>query len=793
MDAYSHRVKVGRRFGSRIATGDAVFLTGTAGIVGLPCTVSDGIRRPLSGINRFMLLQVMKDQGWADPRFFTTAQAEQAGWTIAPEAKQIGLQFLVSAGDDGLPLETPQAKQFHVFNASDIAGVPEAADVALVPVKYLEEAVTQAGFSVEMLGLRTAVSEWLSSLQAARFATDISGATLRSKLAAALLEVQVGLPGERSQISEFASDWAQAIDRDPLSFFQVVKDAEELVAIVMGQVNAVSVEMQVVEELASTRETAEKAMKVGIANKAAASPRIEAMFQERAAILAVPFSDKDRAKEKGAVWYGPQSLWFVPKGINVDRFKEWDPRTHVLGTLATEEILINNFKEAMAELGLDTSGPIVADGKWHNVSVDSKPGKNKSGAYILSLDGGRNGEATGMVNDKFTGASRPWRYDGALLTPEQKARMRSAALAREAEATLEVEKTQGAAAAHAAEIWAAGSAADTHGYIVKKGIAAEGMRQVAGSVLLQYPEYVSEDGLSIIRASASYLIVPMKDAEGQLRAVQAISEDGTVKSFMRGAQKKGTMFVLGAETFSSLCALPHVTTVAYAEGVATGASFRRGTSIPVIVCFDAGNLEMVAAQTASKLPVEVVPLMAVDNDQYHVERAIGFLSARVGTNPHAVSGEVVRVASGPKATRSVDLGDAIADGQWHQGPSGKYCIALQREGDSGVVRSVVVDVVPDNGGRKISSSFSNRGLDAGNKAKQAFLAANGVSRAVMVIPEFRSTAGRPSDWNDLEKIEGVAAIRSIVHSAIGSGISRSHDTSTKAFDVASSRKPALAR
>ena len=196
MNAYAHRVAIGRRFGSRIAAGDAVFLSAPGGISGLPCTVTDGKRRVLVGVNRFMLMQMMKDKAWADPRFFTADQIKQAGWSIAPEAKPVGLQFLVSTGDDGLPLEAPLSKRFHVFNASEIAGVPLADAVAPVPVKDVETAASQAGFAAGPGGVQDAVVGWLSALPSLTGMADReAGVQLRIQLAAALLAVQAGLPG----------------------------------------------------------------------------------------------------------------------------------------------------------------------------------------------------------------------------------------------------------------------------------------------------------------------------------------------------------------------------------------------------------------------------------------------------------------------------------------------------------------------------------------------------------------------------------------------------------------------
>lgn len=346
--------------------------------------------------------------------------------------------------------------------------------------------------------------------------------------------------------------------------------------------------------------------------------------------------------------------------------------------------------------------------------------------------------------------------------------MQAEARVREEVAAAEVARVQEVAAGHAGEIWAMGVPADKHGYVLRKGISAEGLRQVRGAVLRQYDEFRSEGGSSIIRERDDYLIVPMSNASGKLRAVQAINADGLVKTFMRGAQKKGTMLVLGSQSFDELagqCGLDSGAEVAYVEGVATGASYREASGGPVVVCFDAGNLEAVVAQTFSALPQGASCVLAVDNDQFHVERALGFLSDKLGVNPHVAGGPLLEVMSGLDGVRQVSLGDVVADGQWQQAARGTYRVSMVREGEGGAVRSMAVEVVPENGERQMRATFVNRGVEAGRTALEAIPPGGGGRRVVTVMPEFKSLAGRPTDWNDLAQVEGVAAINAILSRA----------------------------
>jgi len=760
MDGLSHRVAIGQRFGERIAAGDAVFQTSLAAhISGRPFTIVDDGRKDFSGVNRFMLMQVMKDQSWTDPRFFTLLQIQHAGWQLRENAKPVALQFLISTDKNGVSLEQPEVKKFYVFNATQIDGTQKVAAEKKLPSSHLLGALSNAGFEPGVKNFIPALQGWLESLQQnSSPAVDLASTPLRLALATSLIEAEISFPNTKIERS-LDSDWAFQIKKNPLILFQCVKEAELLAAEVLSQVKLVAKETLVEHEVQQKRQAKGS---TGMQKNESYSARVESLFAERVAVLAVPFSEKDKAKERGAIWYAKHQIWFVPKGQDIKKFEDWNPNQHFLGPVATEHVFLDSFSQAMSSIGLVVPSQIKADGKWHNVPVNTKKNlRNTSGAYLLSLGE----EPKGMINNKDTGEQIQWTYDGDLLTPEMRARMRAEAMARAEIAEREVIKIQSDAAKHANEIFDAADNPVGHGYLQKKGIPPDGLRQVKGSILLNYPEFIGEEGRSIIRPTESYLLVPMRTASGVLRAVQAISEDGSVKSFMRGAQKKGLMMVLGAESFDSLCCdqTASCAALAYAEGLATGGSFCVATGIPTVVCFDAGNLEAVAAETASKVPVNKLPIFAVDNDQFYVESALGFLSSRLGINPHSGAGSVLDVMSGAKSSRLVSLGDAIADGEWHQAPKGKYKMVLNREADSTEVRSVHIEIVPENGERKMSTTFSNRGIEAGRKAISSFFEKNERSLASMVIPEFKSLSERPTDWNDLHQIEGVAAIRTILH------------------------------
>ena len=80
--------------------------------------------------------------------------------------------------------------------------------------------------------------------------------------------------------------------------------------------------------------------------------------------------------------------------------------------------------------------------------------------------------------------------------------------------------------------------------------------------------------------------------------------------------------------------------------------------------------------------------------------------------------------------------------------------------DGDFVRSVHVSVVPFDGGRKTSATFSNRGIEAGLAVGPGVYRDKKGAGPVMAAPYFSSLEGRPTDWNDLAQREGLEAVRS---------------------------------
>ncbi|MDM8545169.1 DUF927 domain-containing protein [Candidatus Venteria ishoeyi] len=95
----------------------------------------------------------------------------------------------------------------------------------------------------------------------------------------------------------------------------------------------------------------------------------------------------------------------------------------------------------------------------------------------------------------------------------------------------------------------------------------------------------------IARQNGDELIIPLQtDFAGTVTSVQRIlptrNKSGTDKLFIKGTQKKGAFCLIGE--------VEEDKPLLFCEGYATGASIHEATGLPVVVCFDSGNLPRVA-------------------------------------------------------------------------------------------------------------------------------------------------------------------------------------------------------
>jgi hypothetical protein len=95
--------------------------------------------------------------------------------------------------------------------------------------------------------------------------------------------------------------------------------------------------------------------------------------------LAVPYDEKDDAKQLGAKWDRQAKAWYVPAGVDLEAFTPWLPARGSVH-IAVDVDPAEQFAEALRECGLCPDGPLEMDGQMHRVPVEGDKGRERSGA-----------------------------------------------------------------------------------------------------------------------------------------------------------------------------------------------------------------------------------------------------------------------------------------------------------------------------------------------------------------------------------------------------------------------------
>ena len=243
----------------------------------------------------------------------------------------------------------------------------------------------------------------------------------------------------------------------------------------------------------------------------------------------------------------------------------------------------------------------------------------------------------------------------AVMLAAERAKREAKAAAVEAEYRARADQ----AARDARTMWAdAVEPTDVAGYLVRKGVAAHGVRML-------------DDGT---------LLVPMIDLAGELQNLQRIAPrkpegDKPEKRFMSGGRKSGLCHLIGAE----LAEMEGLEVLLAAEGYATAASIYEATGRPVLVCFDRGNLVTVIKLVREQWPL--LPLLVCADDDRETE-------AKTGKNPGRDAAlSCVRAADTDAAPCGMVLPAGLSEGQGTD--FNDLLFAVSREAVAQVVGSAV--------------------------------------------------------------------------------------------------------
>jgi len=241
--------------------------------------------------------------------------------------------------------------------------------------------------------------------------------------------------------------------------------------------------------------------------------------------------------------------------------------------------------DVLINFGLDVKA-IMWDAPIQRVPTFDKP-KSKNGAYRAHSDDpasvwwqnfatGEHGVWTAKSEKKLTEAER----ETLARRKEDTRREREADSVRHYAEAAEIAKN----------IYAAAASCDEHPYLARKGVKAAPF-------------------LKLHKSGA--LVVPAYDDQKKISTIQFIgaekSENGRDKNFLTGGRKRGCFFPIGRPWQNTDKPL------LICEGLATGLSLNECIGLPVLVAFDAGNMQHVAEIARSAFPQREI-ILAADND-----------------------------------------------------------------------------------------------------------------------------------------------------------------------------------
>jgi phage/plasmid primase-like uncharacterized protein len=315
------------------------------------------------------------------------------------------------------------------------------------------------------------------------------------------------------------------------------------------------------------------------------SPAMRPPSAERT-YLAVPYAEKDDAKQLGAKWDRAEKAWYVPAGVDLDAFAPWLPAKDSVH-IAVEASPAEQFAAAIRASGLQLEGPPLMDGQLHRIPADGDKGRERSGAYTGYLDG----RPAGFIQNHRTGVKQTWKATGqaASLSAQDRAQLAAEAAQKRHDRATEREQQAERMAQQVDAMWATATPAQAHPYLAEKDVQAHGIRQDA-------------DGR---------LMVPLQDADGRIWSLQRIGSDG-FKQFQEGGRVEGAHFIIGD--------VRQPGPLLIAEGFATAATLHEMTGLPAIVAFNAGNLSPVAQTYRRLFPDRVITIAGDDDWQRPLQR-----------------------------------------------------------------------------------------------------------------------------------------------------------------------------
>lgn len=237
----------------------------------------------------------------------------------------------------------------------------------------------------------------------------------------------------------------------------------------------------------------------------------------------------------------------------------------------------DNFRAALRDAGLAYDGPLAMDGRLHRFKA---AGDEERNSWFVLFPGPPVAGAFGCWK---RGIKEKWHDGKGKLSPAEWTKLRNRWQEAERERKrVETERRQQARKT-AAWILLRSKPLRSHDYLAAKGVKAFGdAREYRGA-----------------------LVLPLRDAKGELHSVQFIRVDGS-KRFLTGGRIVACSFSLADKPDGPLV---------LCEGYATGASIHEAAGFAVVCAMNCGNLLAVAKALRARFPQREV-ILAADNDAW---------------------------------------------------------------------------------------------------------------------------------------------------------------------------------
>ena len=579
--------------------------------------------RPYRGGNRVFLSLAQPDE---DPRWCTYRQAQEAGAQVREGSKGTRITYyqfdelrLVkdAAGNPALNndgekeyekvrLERPKMFSAVMFHASQIDGLPpyekapakpewerhqeaeKLIEASGVPIKHELRDVAfylarkdeihmperdlfptaDAYYAVALheVGHSTGHESRLGRDLSHPFGSETyAREELRAELASYMLGSELGIGHDPGQHHAYVGMWVENLKNDPYELFRAARDAQDICDYVQGRYQERTVE-QVTEQ----------------------GKEQGARGAQEKTWLAVPYEEKDAAKNLGARWDGKAKSWFAPVGVDVSRLEKWLPENQP-GRQEPPRDPAAQFAEVLEGAGLRLEGLPVMDGEIHRVPVEGgKPG-SRDGAYVGHADG----LPAGFYQNYKTGERSKWRASLDGIDPSKVAEVRAET---EAKRQARQEERRAGQEQAAEALWKdmakMPEASWEHPYLASKGVT----------------NGVATPDIKV--DAKGNLVVPVHDGEGNLLSAQRIGGSG-FKSFAEGCRVTGGRYLIGGAF--NLEKQGQDVPILVGTGFGTAACVHQATQRSVVVAFQDNNLKSVVMDIHRRFPERPIAILGDDD------------------------------------------------------------------------------------------------------------------------------------------------------------------------------------